>query len=381
MAFQVPFNRPFQSGKELEFISEAINNGDLSGDGQFSAKCTELLENRYDIERVLLTPSCTAALELAFMLLDLADGDEVIVPSFTFVTTASAVVRAGGKPVFVDIQPGTLNLDPELVEKAISPRTKAIVPVHYAGVGCDMTAFSALADAHGLRVIEDAAQGVHAAHHERALGSIGDLGTYSFHQTKNFSCGEGGALCINDPALIERAEILREKGTNRRQFLNGQVDKYSWVDIGSSLLPSELTSAFLYAQLQVADEITARRKEIYDRYLVELKPLADAGQIELPVIPEFCESNYHLFHVLVKDAANRDRVLKELQHSGIHAVFHYVPLHLSQAGRQFQVSGNGLPVTEDVSGRLMRLPIYPGMNSQQQEYVISEFVRLVQEAG
>ena len=377
MAFQVPFNRPFQSGNELEYISEAIGQGDLSGDGDFSHRCAELLKSRYGIHHVLLTPSCTAALELSFMLLDLSEGDEVIVPSFTFVTTASAVVRAGGKPVFVDIRPDTLNLDPELVEQAITPNTKAIVPVHYAGVGCEMSSFNSLAQKNGLRIIEDAAQGVHAYCDGKALGSMGDLGTYSFHQTKNFSCGEGGALCINDPFLVDRAEILREKGTNRRQFLSGQVDKYSWVDIGSSLLPSELTSAFLYAQLQAADQITAKRKEIFNRYLDAFQSLAEDNLIQLPVIPDNCDSNYHLFHVLVRNSDTRDRILENLQKCGIHAVFHYVPLHLSKAGQKYQTAGNTLPVTEDVSGRLIRLPIYPDMTADQQTLVVNEFTRLV----
>ena len=377
MAFQVPFNRPFQSGNELEYISEAIGQGDLSGDGDFSQRCAELLKSRYGIHHVLLTPSCTAALELSFMLLDLSEADEVIVPSFTFVTTASAVVRAGGKPVFVDIRPDTLNLDPELVEQAITPNTKAIVPVHYAGVGCEMSSFNSLAQKNGLRIIEDAAQGVHAYCDGNALGSMGDLGTYSFHQTKNFSCGEGGALCINDPFLVDRAEILREKGTNRRQFLSGQVDKYSWVDIGSSLLPSELTSAFLYAQLQAADQITAKRKEIFNRYLDAFQSLAEDNLIQLPVIPDNCDSNYHLFHVLVRNSDTRDRILENLQKCGIHAVFHYVPLHLSKAGQKYQTAGNTLPVTEDVSGRLIRLPIYPDMTADQQTLVVNEFTRLV----
>jgi len=377
MAFQVPFNRPFQSGNELEYISEAIGQGDLSGDGDFSHRCAELLKSRYGIHHVLLTPSCTAALELSFMLLDLSEGDEVIVPSFTFVTTASAVVRAGGKPVFVDIRPDTLNLNPELVEQAITPNTKAIVPVHYAGVGCEMSAFNSLAQKNGLRIIEDAAQGVHAYCDGNALGSMGDLGTYSFHQTKNFSCGEGGALCINDPFLVDRAEILREKGTNRRQFLSGQVDKYSWVDIGSSLLPSELTSAFLYAQLQAADQITAKRKEIFNRYLDAFQSFAEDNLIQLPVIPDNCDSNYHLFHVLVRNSDTRDRILENLQKCGIHAVFHYVPLHLSKAGQKYQTAGNTLPVTEDVSGRLIRLPIYPDMTADQQTLVVNEFTRLV----
>ncbi len=377
MAFQVPFNRPFQSGNELEYISEAIGQGDLSGDGDFSHRCAELLKSRYGIHHVLLTPSCTAALELSFMLLDLSEGDEVIVPSFTFVTTASAVVRAGGKPVFVDIRPDTLNLNPELVEQAITPNTKAIVPVHYAGVGCEMSSFNSLAQKNGLRIIEDAAQGVHAYCDGNALGSMGDLGTYSFHQTKNFSCGEGGALCINDPFLVDRAEILREKGTNRRQFLSGQVDKYSWVDIGSSLLPSELTSAFLYAQLQAADQITAKRKEIFNRYLDAFQSLAEDNLIQLPVIPDNCDSNYHLFHVLVRNSDTRDRILENLQKCGIHAVFHYVPLHLSKAGQKYQTAGNTLPVTEDVSGRLIRLPIYPDMTADQQTLVVNEFTRLV----
>ncbi len=372
MKYDIPFNRPFLTGNELDYVSQAVSGGDISGDGEFSRRCSRLLEQQYSIEKVLLTPSCTAALEMAIMILNMGEGDEVIMPSFTFVSTANAVVRAGAKPVFVDIDRQTLNLDPAAVRDAITPNTRAIIPVHYAGVSCDMDAIMCLADEFDLQVIEDAAQGVNAFYQDRALGTIGQLGTYSFHQTKNVSCGEGGALCINDPALIERAEVIREKGTNRSKFLQGAVDKYTWIDVGSSYLPSELTAAFLLGQLESAATITEMRRGVYQRYRELLEPLAVSGKLTLPVIPESCTSNYHLFHIVLPTGEIRNGLLKWLNEQGIHAVFHYVPLHSSPMGVEIVGNQKTLPVTDSTSGCLLRLPIYPDLQPDQQARVVNE---------
>ncbi len=372
MSYKVPFNRPYLTGHELEYVSQAIQNGDLSGDGPFSQRCSQLLEERFQISKVLLTPSCTAALEISMLLLDLAEGDEVILPSFTFVSSANAIVLAGGKPVFVDVDPLTLNLDPTQVQQAITERTKAIMPVHYAGVGCEMGTLMELADAHQLIVVEDAAQALNASCNNQALGTIGNFGAFSFHQTKNYSCGEGGALCINDESLIERAEIIREKGTNRSQFLKGHVDKYTWVDRGSSYLPSELSAAFLFGQLGAIDVITELRQQCFQRYLDQLQPLADQGRLQLPTIPEYCQSNYHLFHILLPTQDIRDALLKHLNSRGIHAVFHYVPLHSSPAGIRLSGESVHLPVTDSISARLLRLPIYPDLELELQYQVVTE---------
>jgi dTDP-4-amino-4,6-dideoxygalactose transaminase len=369
---RIPFNKPFIAGKELYYIAQAVTLGNISGDGHFTQQCTKILEDRFQIKRVLLTPSCTAALEMAAMLLDLGPGDEVIVPSFTFVSTANAFVRLGARPVFVDIRPDTLNLDDALVEEAITERTRAIFPVHYAGIGCEMDRIMTIARKHGLRVVEDAAQGVNAFYDGRALGSIGDLGTYSFHETKNYICGEGGALCLNDPALIERAEIIRDKGTNRKQFFRGQVDKYTWVDVGSSYVPSEICSAFLYAQLEILDTISQRRRRIYQFYRKHLKCYEAEGLLRLPVTPEDCEGNYHLFYVLLPDQATRDGLLAHLNRNNIHAVFHYVPLHSSPMGQKFGYSPGDLPVTEDLSARLLRLPMYYEITEEEQNMVVDK---------
>jgi dTDP-4-amino-4,6-dideoxygalactose transaminase len=366
---QIPFNRPFIVGKELYYIAKAVTLGNISGDGLFTQQCCRLLEQRFGIERVLMTPSCTAALEMSAILIDLAPGDEVIMPSFTFVSTANAVVRLGARPVFVDIRPDTLNIDENLIEKAISPRTRAIFVVHYAGIGCEMDRIMELARNYGLRVVEDAAQGVNARYKGRALGSIGDLGTYSFHETKNYICGEGGALCINEPGLIERAEIIRDKGTNRRQFSRGQVDKYTWVDVGSSYVPSEVCSAFLYAQLEMLDSISDRRCGIHETYRKLLGPLEADGLLRLPLAPEECAGNYHLFHVLLQDRSTRDDLITHLSSNAIQAVFHYVPLHSSPKGRTFGYEEGDLPVTEDLSGRLLRLPVYYEITEAEQQRV------------
>jgi dTDP-4-amino-4,6-dideoxygalactose transaminase len=372
MATSIPFNKPFIAGKELYYIAQAVTLGNIGGDGHFTHSCFRLLESEFGIGKVLLTPSCTAALEMAAMLCNLGPGDEVILPSYTFVSTANAVTRLGAKPRFVDIRPDTLNLDDSLVEEAITPNTKAIFPVHYAGVGCEMDRLMAIAQAYNLLVVEDAAHGVNARYKGRALGAIGCMGTYSFHETKNYICGEGGALCLNTPELVERAEIIRDKGTNRKQFFRGQVDKYTWVDVGSSYVLSEICSAFLYAQLEMLDALSKRRRLLYQRYQAHLKPLEEEGFLRLPTIPEECDSNYHLFYVLLADRQSRDALMEHLKERGILAVFHYVPLHTSPMGRKFGYSEGDLPVTEELSGRLLRLPMYYEITEQEQLRVVSE---------
>jgi len=370
MSPKIPFNKPFIAGKELYYIAQAVTYGNIAGDGLFTQNCSRILEERFGIHRVLLTPSCTAALEMAAILCDLKPGDEVILPSFTFVSTANAVVRLGVRPVFIDIRPDTLNIDDALVEKAITDKTRAIFPVHYAGVGCEMDRIMTIARKYGLKVVEDAAQGVHAFYNGQALGSIGDLGTYSFHETKNFICGEGGALCINDPLLVERAEIIRDKGTNRKQFFRGQVDKYTWVDEGSSYVPSEICSAFLYAQLEMMDAISERRRRIYQFYRHHLKPLAAEGMLRLPVMPEDCSGNYHLFYILLPDNTTRNGLMDHLRANNITAVFHYIPLHSAPMGVKFGYRAEDLPVTEELSGRLLRLPIYYEITTEEQKRVV-----------
>ena len=367
---RIPFTRPFKTDLELTYIAEAINSGNVAADGYFTQRCSQLLGEALGISHVLMTPSGTAALEIAALLCDFKPGDEVILPSFTFVSTASAVVKANGKPIFVDIRPDTLNLDESLIEPAITSRTKAIMPVHYGGTACEMDRIMDIARKHDLKVIEDGAQAVNAKYSGRSLGSIGNLGAFSFHHTKNFICGEGGALCINDPSMIKRAEILREKGTNRGQFLRGEVDKYTWVDLGSSYLPSEISCAFLYAQLLKLDWITNRRREVYEVYVDHLRPLEQQGILRLPVIPESCESNYHVFYLILPDAGTREGLTAYLKQNGIEATFHYVPLHSSPMGKTFGCPASGLPVTEDLSSRLLRLPIYPDLTQDEQLLII-----------
>jgi dTDP-4-amino-4,6-dideoxygalactose transaminase len=368
---KIPFNKPFVTGKEAGYILQAIGSGNIAADGPFTRKCARLLEDRFGVGRILMTPSCTAALEIAVLLCDLAPGDEVIMPSFTFVSAANAVLRAGAIPVFVDVRSDTLNLDERQIEAAITSRTKAVMPVHYAGVGCAMDQIMDIAARRRLRVIEDAAQGVNAFYNGRVLGSIGHLGAYSFHDTKNYVCGEGGALCINSPEMIERAEIIREKGTNRSQFLRGEVDKYTWVDVGSSFLPSELTCAFLYAQLEAIDEITTRRREVYELYRHHLSPFEAAGLARLPVAPQGCEINYHIFYLLLRDENTRNDMMAHLKRNGISAVFHYVPLHTSPMGARLGYHKGDLPATEELSGRLLRLPVFPELSSGHQLRVVN----------
>lgn len=368
----IPFNKPFIAGKELYYIAEAVTRGNVAADGYFTKACSRLLEERFGIKKVLLVPSGTAALELAAMLCNLQPGDEVILPSYTFVSTASAFVRVGARPVFVDIRPDTLNLDERLVERAITPRTRAIVPVHYAGVACEMDTILDIARRHKLLVIEDAAQGVNAFYKGRALGSIGHLGCYSFHETKNYICGEGGALCINDEQFIERAEILRDKGTNRQKFFRGEVDKYTWVDLGSSYVLSEILAAFLYGQLEHLDAISARRREIYERYDELLAPLEDQGFLRRPRIPPECHSNFHLYCILLSDEATRDALMAHLKAHGTLGVFHYLPLHTSPMGKTLGYGEGQLPVTESLWARLLRLPMFYQLSAEQQENVAAQ---------
>jgi dTDP-4-amino-4,6-dideoxygalactose transaminase len=372
MEYRIPFNKPFLVGRELDYIAQAVALGNLAGDGHFSQSCCRLLEQRLSIPRAMLTPSCTAALETAALLCDLKPGDEVILPSFTFVSTASAFVRAGARPVFVDIRADTLNLDENLIEAAITERTKVIVPVHYAGVACEMDRIHSIADEHRLVVVEDAAQGVNAFYRGKALGSIGDLGCYSFHETKNFISGEGGAICVNRPDLVERAEILRDKGTNRQKFFRGQVDKYTWVDIGSAYVPCELIGAFLYGQLEMMQTISDRRRQIYEYYQKSFEPLAAEGLVRLPYLPPECTTNFHLFYLLTRDAATRDGLLAHLNSRGIGAVFHYVPLHSSPMGRKLGCASRVLPVTDSASARLIRLPFYYTITQDEQAEVVRE---------
>jgi dTDP-4-amino-4,6-dideoxygalactose transaminase len=369
MAHRIPFNRPYVSGKELDYVSQAIGRGEIAADGRFSKGCARIIQERFGIARALMMPSCTAGLEMAALLCNVQPGDEVILPSYTFVSTANAFVRCGARPVFIDIRPDTLNMDESLVEAAITPRTKAIVPVHYAGVACEMDELSRIAKKHGVLMVEDAAQGVHAYYKGRALGSIGDLSAYSFHDTKNYVCGEGGALTINNAALVERAEIIRDKGTNRQKFFRGEIDKYTWVDIGSSFLPAEVACAFLQAQLELLDPILERRRAIHEGYAERLQPLEQAGLLRGPRVPAECAQNYHMFYILLQDEKTREGLASFLRERGIQAVSHYVPLHLSPMGRQWGYVDGSLPVTEDLSARLLRLPLYYTLTSAEQDEV------------
>lgn len=371
----IPFNRPSIVGKELEYIVQAVQSGRLSGGGDFTRRCEQWLEEHYGAHKVLLTHSCTAALEMAALLCDLREGDEVIMPSFTFVSTANAVALRGAIPVFVDIRPDTLNLDERLLEQARSERTRAVVPVHYGGVGCDMGAIRTFAVRHRLFVIEDAAQGLGAKYDGRDLGTIGDFGCWSFHETKNLISGEGGALVIRDPELVERAEMLREKGTDRSRFFRGEVDRYTWRDLGSSYIPSELVAAFLFAQLERASEIIAKRRRIFSTYEAALAPLQAEGLLQLPQVPPECEPNGHLFYILLASESTRDSLLAHLNGRGVNAVFHYVPLHESPAGRRLSRTAGVLPWTENISRRLLRLPCYFELTEEQQMHVADEIRR------
>jgi dTDP-4-amino-4,6-dideoxygalactose transaminase len=366
----IPFNRPCLVGKEFEYMRAALAQGHLAGNGPFTKQCSRWLESHAGCVKSLVTHSCTAALEMSALLLDIAPGDEVIMPSFAFVSTANAFVLRGAVPVFVDVHPDTMTIDPALVEPAITPRTKAIVALHYAGVACDMDALTAIADRRQIPIVEDAAQGILAAHRGRPLGSMGTFGAMSFHETKNVIAGEGGALLINDDRYVERAEILWEKGTNRNQFFRGAVDKYTWVDIGSSYLPSELIAAFLLAQLESAQELTSKRLALWRSYHRALEGLEADGELRRPIVPDACEHNAHLYYLLTRDGAARTRLLASLKERGIGAVFHYVPLHSSPAGLRFGRAAGSLAVTDSFSERLVRLPLWPDMTREHVDRVV-----------
>jgi dTDP-4-amino-4,6-dideoxygalactose transaminase len=372
---RLPFNRPFVVGRELDYIREAIAGGHLSGNGPFALRCTEWLNERVGCRGSLLTHSCTGALEIAAILSGVGEGDEVIMPSFTFVSTANAFVLRGATPVFVDVRPDTLNLDETLLESAISKRTRAIVPVHYAGVGCELDAVLELARRDELMVIEDAAQGLMSSYRGRPLGSDSALAAVSFHETKNVVSGEGGALLVNDPALLARAEIVHEKGTDRSRFFRGEIDKYSWVDIGGSFVASEINAAFLWAQLEQADAITGARRALWQRYHELLSAAEADGLLRRPIVPEHTVHNAHMYYVLLRDLETRATVIESLRSDGIHAVFHYVPLHSSPAGRRFGRAGGSLRVTENASERLLRLPLWAGMTDSDVERVVESLVR------
>ncbi len=366
----IPFNKPYIAENQFKYIQEAIESNHISGDGIFTKKCNKFLEDTLGIDKALLTTNCTHALEMAAMLLNLEEGDEVIVPSFTFVSTINAFVLRGAKPRFVEIRPDTLNIDETKIEAAINEHTKAIFVVHYAGVGCEMDAILDIAKRHNLYIVEDNAHALYGKYKGRYLGTFGRLATQSFHETKNFSCGEGGALIINDPTLIERAEIIREKGTNRSRFFRGQIDKYTWVDIGSSYLPSDILSAILYSHFEQANYIQARRKQIWDTYKSNLSDWASENNVSLPYIPEHCEQSYHMFYMLMPDLKTRGAFIQHLKDHEIMAVFHYVPLHSSDKGLFFGYQAGDLPQTENLSERLIRLPFYNSLTIAEQDKVI-----------
>lgn len=371
----IPFNKPKQVGREFDYIREALDSGHISGDGQFTKKCHRLLESTTGSHRALLTHSCTAALEMAAILADLRQGDEVIMPSFTFVSTANAFVLRGATPVFVDVRPDTFNLDERLVESAITARTRAIVAVHYAGVSCEMEVLGRIARKHNVLLIEDAAQGVGSSYRDRALGSIGELGALSFHETKNVISGEGGALLVNTPSLAARAEIVWEKGTNRSAYFRGQIDKYTWVDIGSSYLPGELVAAFLYAQLEQLDSLNSDRLRAWNRYHDAFAHLEAEGVVRRPIVPDYCRHNGHMYYLLLPSLDYRTRLIDGLKRRGVMSVFHYVPLHSAPAGLRFARSDGPLPVTTSVAERLVRLPLWPGIVDSVDE--ISEHISAV----
>lgn len=371
----IPFNAPPVVGTEIEYMQSAMNSGKLCGDGGFTRRCQQWMEQRFGSKKVLLTPSCTASLEMAALLIDLQPGDEVIMPSYTFVSTANAFVLRGARIVFVDVRPDTMNIDETLIEAAISERTRAIVPVHYAGVACEMDTIMALAAKHKLFVIEDAAQGVMSRYKGRALGTIGHIGCFSFHETKNYTAGgEGGATLINDASLVERAEIIREKGTNRSQFFRGQVDKYTWRDMGSSYLMADLQAAYLWAQLETAERINQQRLRLWQRYYEALQPLAAQGRIELPVVPASCEHNAHMFYIKLRDQDDRQALINWMKEAEILTVFHYIPLHSSPAGQRFSQFAGVDRFTTVESERLLRLPLFYNLSDNNQSTVISSLL-------
>ena len=376
---RILFNRPYMTGKELSYIIEAKTGNMLAGDGPFTKRCHQWIEQSTGCKKALLTHSCTASLEMAALLLDIRPGDEVIMPSYTFVSTANAFVLRGGVPVFVDIRADTLNLDENLIEAAITPRTKAIVPVHYAGVACEMDSIMRIAEKHNLKVVEDAAQGVMSSYKGRALGSIGDVGAFSFHETKNVISGEGGALLVNDSDMSLRAEMIREKGTDRSRFFRGEIDKYTWQEVGSSFLPGELIAAFLWAQLEEANMITEARLTIWNNYHSMLSPLESTGLLRRPIIPTECKHNAHMYYILLSPQIDRQTVLTKLKEANIYSVFHYVPLHSSPAGKRHAKVHGSMEVTEHQSERLLRLPLWIGLTDAQQERVVSTLTTIIDE--
>jgi dTDP-4-amino-4,6-dideoxygalactose transaminase len=365
----IPFNKPHVTGREAKFINEALENGHLSGNGQFAQNCARWLTEHIGSRAAFMTPSCTAALEMAMLLADVGPGDEVIMPSFTFVSCANAVALRGGIPVFVDLDPATLTVDPEAVSRAMTSRTKAVIVVHYAGVGADVAKLQSICDEHEILLVEDAAHCIHASRHGRPLGSFGAMSTFSFHETKNVQCGEGGALLINDERLVARAEVIQEKGTNRRRFLRGQVDKYTWVGVGSSFLMSDIAAAFLWAQMLAATEITQSRLDLWDRYQEAFRPFAEAGVVRLPTVPAGCEHNAHIFALRLADIETRDAFIARLAESAIQSVFHYVPLHSSPAGRALGRTAGSLELTDAEAGRLVRLPLYADLGSDVERVI------------
>src|SRR5215216_822695 len=367
---KVDFNRPAVVGNEFEYMKQAVENGHISGDGSFTKKCHAFLEKELGVQKALLTTSCTHALEMSAILLDIQPGDEVIIPDFTFVSTVNAFVLRGAKPIFLDIRPDTLNLDESRLEDVITPHTKAIVPVHYAGVGCEMDIIMDIARRYDIAVVEDNAHGLFGKYKGKFLGTFGSMAAQSFHETKNFTSGEGGALLINDPILVERAEIVREKGTNRSRFFRGQVDKYTWVDIGSSYLPSDILAAFLFAQFEQCQKIQLHRKQIWELYHTGLKDWANKHDVQIPSIPDYCEQSYHMFYMLLPDLELRQKLIGYLRERGVYSVFHYLPLHLSDMGRSFGGEVGDCPVTERVSDQLVRLPFHNALTNAEQEQVI-----------
>jgi len=370
MTYAIPFNKPGLTGNEFRYISEALAGGHISGGGPFAERCQALLERQLGAPKVLLTTSCTHALEMAALLLDIRDGDEVIVPSFTFSSTVNAFLLRGARPRFVDVRADTLNLDEARLEPLMTSRTRAIVPVHYAGVGCEMDAILETARRHDVAVVEDNAHGLYGAYKGRPLGTFGALAAQSFHETKNINCGEGGALVINDARHAERAEILREKGTDRSRFFRGQVDKYTWVDTGSSYVPSDILAAYLFAQLEAAEQVQARRRRVWDLYATTLRAWAAERGIGLPFVPPHCAQPYHMFYVLLPSLEERQALIAHLKAQGILSVFHYLPLHLSEMGRRFGGKPGDCPVTEDISDRLLRLPFYNDLSESDQARVV-----------
>lgn len=368
----IPFNKPTLVGKELEYLQDAVTRGHLSGDGYYTRQCHELIQNALGVPKALLTTSCTHALEMSALLLDLQPGDEVIIPDFTFVSSINAFVLRGARPVFADIREDTLNLDETLLEALISPRTRAIVPVHYAGVACEMDPIMEIANRYDIPVVEDNAHGLFGKYKDKYLGTFGAMATQSFHETKNFTCGEGGALLINDPKYSERAEILREKGTNRSRFFRGQVDKYTWVDVGSSYLPSDMLAGYLLAQLEQREWIQMRRAQIWENYYRELEEWGEENGVRLPLTPNHCEQPYHMFYLLLPSLEKRQAFINHLKNNGIMSVFHYLPLHLSDMGLKFGSHPEDCPVTRDLSDRLVRLPFFVSLSDRDLEYIVGK---------